>query len=256
MNNVTMASKIKSRKTKYSAIENGKLISDKVTVDASSLRVENDPNHLKPLTPFQSNDKTQVILLSFLLFVGVASIVAGTILVFVNMKDIASIQRGGLPYFTLPEALTFKNSRTSTNVMDYDEESIMRGNIRIVDPYITISKVIKGDSDSILIDLRSSESFKEKHVRNSINIPFSGEKEQDIFISKVEQLDKSKNVVLLPYSASSISGERAYMALDAKGMNVALMKQGWNELYNLPNMWVPETEWKSFGLKEWVEFKE
>ena len=226
--------------------------------DITDVRLEKDPNHLKPLQPIEKTDmKTQLVILSFLLFVGVTCLVAGTILGLANLNKMKFSNRGSLPYFTLPEAITLKNSRFATNETAYQAGTVSQGNIHIADPYTVISTVIKNDSEIILVDLRPADTFKDKHVKNSVSIPFSGsEKESKSFVEKVEQIRKGKPVVLLPYSAASTTGEQAYILLDDKGIDTSVMKQGWNELYNLPNMWVPEDKWQSFGMEKWVEFKE
>jgi rhodanese-related sulfurtransferase len=224
----------------------------------TDVRLEKDPNHLKPLLPIEKTDmKTQLVILSFLLFVGVTCLVAGTILGLANLNKLKFLNRGSLPHFTLPEAITLKNSRFATNETAYQSGTVSQGDIHVADPYTVISDVIKNDSEIILIDLRPSDTFKDKHVKNSVSIPFSGsEKESKSFVEKVEQIRKGKPVVLLPYSAASTTGEQAYILLDDRGIDTSVMKQGWNELYNLPNMWVPEDKWQSFGMEKWVEFKE
>ncbi len=228
-------------------------------IDVTSVRLEEDPNHLKPFLPVEKTDtKTQLIILSFLLFVGVTCIVAGTILGLANLNKLTFSDRGSLPYFTLPDAISLKNSRFATNETEYVARTITNGDVRLADPYAVISTVINGDSSLVLVDLRPSETFAERHVKNSVSIPFpdSDEKGKQQFVKKIAEVAKGKAVVLLPYSAASTSGEQAYTLLDDEDIDVSLMKQGWNELYNLPNIWVPEKEWQTFTLQKWVEFKE
>ena len=229
------------------------------SVDVGSVRFAEDPNHLKPLPPIEKADpRTQLVILSFLLFVGVTCIVAGTILGLANLNKLTFLNRGSLPYFTLPEAISLKNSRFAMNETDYVGGAITNGQVRLADPYSVISAVIQGEDGLVLIDMRPADAFSEHHVKYSVSIPFpdSDEKKQEEFVKSVEAIAKGKRVVLLPYSAASTSGEQAYALLDKEDIEVSLMKQGWNELYNLPNIWVPEKEWQSFTLEKWVEFRQ
>jgi rhodanese-related sulfurtransferase len=126
------------------------------------------------------------------------------------------------------------------------------------DPYVTL-KMLTGENknDVLVIDMRSNKDYERNRFKNTVNIFFPYEKDRDkekAFIKAVEkEAKKHKQIVLLPYSGMSTTGEDAASILLEAGIeNIAIMKAGWNELYSLPHMWIPE-EVGDFSLTKVLE---
>ena len=127
------------------------------------------------------------------------------------------------------------------------------------DPYATF-KMLTGENkdDVLVVDMRSSKDYERNRFKNTVNVFFPYEKDrekEEAFIKAVEkEAKKHKQIVLLPYSGMSTTGEDAAAILLEAGIeNVAIMKTGWNELYSLPNMWIPEEEGGDFSLTKLLE---
>lgn len=131
-----------------------------------------------------------------------------------------------------------------------------QSDISYVDPKDVLGSLKKGNGDHMLIvDMRMNKAFVNNHIRGTINIPFDPIAPAS-FVKKVAQQAHDKRVILLPYSTFSTSGEQAVEALDKKGIEAHLLTIGWNELYNLPNLWLPENEWQTFGFQDMIEHAE
>ena len=84
----------------------------------------------------------------------------------------------------------------------------------------------QGNTDFIIIDIRTPQEFNEGHIENAVNIDFYSE----IFKEDLDKLDKNKT-----YLIYCRSGNRS-------GRAMPIMKElGFNEVYNL-----------SVGIKEWI----
>lgn len=80
------------------------------------------------------------------------------------------------------------------------------------------SKIIKDNSNVIIIDVRSPQEFEEGHINGAILIP-----EYEIFIkSKGMLLDKSQKIFL--YCNTGVRSEKA---------KKILKKQGYSNVYNM-----------------------
>jgi len=135
--------------------------------------------------------------------------------------------------------------------------SVKTDNIEYADPWLTLEDVFKNKQSTILlIDMRSEEDYKKNSYRRSSHVYFPyGHSPQDEkeFVKKVKEIQKGKVIVLLPYSGMSTSGEEAYHVLNKAGMkNVRVMKIGWNEMFNLPHLWVPENQWEKFDVQAYI----
>ncbi len=133
--------------------------------------------------------------------------------------------------------------------------TVLKQEIIYADAFTIIKNVVvTGNKERILlVDMRSKVDYDKNRLKNSVNVHFPYEKDhkgQVAFVKEVKELAKKyKAVVLLPYSSASLTGEDAVRKLKNEGMdNVSLMRVGWNELYNLPNLWIPEDQVEKFNL--------
>ena len=84
----------------------------------------------------------------------------------------------------------------------------------------------QGNSDFLIIDIRTPEEFDEGHIEDALNIDFYS----DTFKKDLDELDKGKT-----YFIYCRSGNRS-------GRTMPIMKElGFKEVYNL-----------SVGIKEWI----
>lgn len=131
--------------------------------------------------------------------------------------------------------------------------------IQYADPFITMSAIVTADKNAaLLVDLRSEKDYANNRFKNSKNVffPYVDDKEaENEFVNKVKELyKKQQNIVLLPYSTQSTSGERAYRLLQKAGLSrITLMKIGWNEMYSLPNLWIPEEKMPEMTLEKLLD---
>lgn len=91
---------------------------------------------------------------------------------------------------------------------------IKQGNI----DHETAKRILKNDKDAVLVDVRSPQEYKEKHLDGSINIP----------VYEIEQKSKeiipNKNNVYILYCQSGGRSSKAVKILE---------KQGYSKLYNI-----------------------
>lgn len=127
------------------------------------------------------------------------------------------------------------------------------------DPYGVLKNISTDNKERLLvIDMRSPGDYKERRFKNTVNVYFPYEKDREqekAFVKNVEnEIGAYKQVVLLPYSSMSTTGEDAATLLIESGVeNVAIMKAGWNELYSLPGMWIPEEKASELTLPELLD---
>ena len=84
--------------------------------------------------------------------------------------------------------------------------------------YETAKMILKNDKSAILVDVRSPQEYKEKHLEGSINIPIYNIEEK----SK-DSIPNKQNIVIVYCQ----SGGRSSKAVKILG------KQGYSKLYNI-----------------------
>lgn len=196
--------------------------------------------------------KLKLIILTLL----VAGIVSGVILaVFFKPLKIDSSQKVRSIVSKIPSLNSDKKAENYGKVTNDDD-------ISIVDPYRVLIGLSEGREDIILVDIRSEKAYDVKHIKNTYNAPFLDEKGSynSSFVKNIASIQKraggSKKLVLLPYSYYSTSGKEAILQLEKNSISAELLNIGWNELYNLPNMWVPEEKWNTIRFQDMIEHAE
>lgn len=84
--------------------------------------------------------------------------------------------------------------------------------------YETAKMILKNDKSAILVDVRSPQEYKEKHLEGSINIPIYNIEEK----SK-DSIPNKQNIVIV-YCQSGGRSSKAVKILE---------KQGYSKLYNI-----------------------
>lgn len=125
------------------------------------------------------------------------------------------------------------------------------------DAWSILSTLSRSPKESVIIDLRSKNDYRKIHLQNTVNVPYpyvdADPQSIDAFVKGVEKVSNGKRIILLPYSTFSTTGTEAAAILMKHGISAEVLSVGWNELYNLPNMWMPESEWDSFSIIDLIE---
>ncbi len=92
-----------------------------------------------------------------------------------------------------------------------------------IDPYSVRLIVDKKDNRYVIVDVRSSESYKEGHVPEAINVPGN---ELDKHINK---LPRNKKLILYCYHVTCFAAPKAALELAKRGFEVMEMVGGFDE---------------------------
>ncbi len=180
-----------------------------------------------------------------------AGVIVGTVVFFVpHVRNIK------LKFPTM----NFSRSHDTSSQINIEGKKI--NDIEYADPWLTLSEVWKHKNNNvIIIDLRNEKDYQKHNFKNTVNIVFPYGKQKDeymVFLQNVKKKAKGYDtIVLLPYSGMSLSGEEAYDVLKKGGLkHIRLLKIGWNEMYNLPNLWIPEHSWGTFTVSTYINSSE
>lgn len=134
-----------------------------------------------------------------------------------------------------------------------------------LDPNQLVQKFDKGDSDFMLIDLRSKEEFDKERIKYAINFPTysitSGQAKNIEYSvgSLVNELAKKgikKYIVVYGNFSGSQVTKDVVSNLTARGLPAMELSIGWNEWRHFRNLWLPESQWDSFDASRYLEIKE
>lgn len=84
--------------------------------------------------------------------------------------------------------------------------------------YLEVKKIEQSKENVYIIDVRSTQEYKESHLPNSINIPVYE------IENKIEEYVKDKNEIIIVYCQVGLRGKNAMQKLE---------KKGYNNVYNL-----------------------
>ncbi len=133
------------------------------------------------------------------------------------------------------------------NLIPKPKATVETAQVSYIDTFIVINSVVQNKQDYILVDTRDEKSYLKAHIKNSINIPSSSILRKKYNRSSLEDKPGSVIVVVLSYSMFSTDGELVQKEFAKQGFKSFVLKAGWNEIFNLPNMWVPEVRQKAFS---------
>jgi len=87
--------------------------------------------------------------------------------------------------------------------------------------YDSIKKLIKGNSNITLVDVRSPQEYREGRIKKAINIPLYE------LNKRAEEVLKDKNSIIILYCACGVRSAKAYEILEEKGYtNLYCLKGG------------------------------
>lgn len=151
--------------------------------------------------------------------------------------------------------LLFLQNRTLTS-QEHIREFYLTENAVHVSPHSLRKKMDAGETDFILVDLRSAQEYEKEHIVGAINIPAykdpntSAYDEIERIIGSFRNLPKDKDVVVYCYSAPCMTGRKIGKLLAEDGIYVKHLGIGWNEWRYYWNLWNHDgetpTRWQEY----------
>ncbi len=178
------------------------------------------------------------------------------IIIIISLSAIVGALAGSLTTF-------FLNSSAKPNTQKLISDFYLTENAVHVSPHTIRKKMDKGETDYVLVDLRSPQEYEKEHVIGAINIPAykdpntsisldSEKAEKERIISSFRSLPKGKNVVVYCYSIPCMTGRKIGKLLVENGFYVQQLGVGWNEWRYFWNLWNHDgetpTEYKDYVI--------
>lgn len=141
---------------------------------------------------------------------------------------------------------------------DLIKEYYLTENAVHVSPHTVRKKMDKGETDYILVDLRSSIEYEKEHVIGAINIPAykdpntsisvdTEREEKNRIIEQFRALPKEKDVIVYCYSMPCMTGRKIGKLLAENNIFVKHLNIGWNEWRYFWNLWNHDSETPTEG---------
>lgn len=145
----------------------------------------------------------------------------------------------------------FTYGMVATNKPDTDElkkDFYTSENAVLVSPHGLRKKMDKGETDYILVDVRSQEEYEKEHIVGAINIPAykdpnisvslsSDVDQKDRIINSFKELDEDKQIIVYCYSTPCMTGRKVGKLLVENDIYPNLLGIGWNEWRYGWDMW-------------------
>lgn len=143
------------------------------------------------------------------------------------------------------------------NLIPRPRATVQTTDVSYIDTFTVISSVVKNDTEYLLVDTRDTKSYQKAHIKNSINISSASILQSKYDKNSLRNQSGDRILVVLSYSMFSTDGELVVEKLMKDGFKPFVLKAGWNEIFNLPNMWVAENNQKLFSdQKSYINFEE
>lgn len=145
-------------------------------------------------------------------------------------------------------------SRSTPN--DLIKQFYLTENAVHVSPHSVRKKMDKGETDFILVDLRSPQEYETEHVVGAINIPAykdpntSAYDETDRIVSSFRAIPKNKDIIVYCYSTPCMTGRKIGKLLVENNIFVKHLGIGWNEWRYYWNVWNHDAETPS----QWQDY--
>jgi rhodanese-related sulfurtransferase len=135
--------------------------------------------------------------------------------------------------FALTVLVSVGASFTLFNYWMSRPEQLMRafyaGEMATVVSPTTIKKYIdEGNTNYILVDLRSQGEYEKEHIKSAVNIPASS-MNTDQLVEAFKKLGTDKEIIVHCYSAYCTLGRQVGRALSERGIYVKELTAGWSE---------------------------
>lgn len=117
-----------------------------------------------------------------------------------------------------------------------------------VSPHTVRKKMDKGETDFVLVDVRSPQEYEKEHVIGAINIPAykdpntsvsidTEQEEKDRIIAAFRQLGTEKEIIVYCYSMPCMTGRKIGKLLAEHDIYVKALGIGWNEWRYYWSLW-------------------
>ena len=142
----------------------------------------------------------------------------------------------------------------SVNALKGDNERVkefyLTENAVHVSPHTLRTRMDKGDSRFVLVDLRTSEEYNSEHVVGAVSIP--GGQEKDKVLEAFKKLPEGKEIIAYCYSSSCMLARKIGLMLSENGIFVKDLEIGWNEWRFGWKSWNSQGEWNSTKAEDYV----
>ena len=130
-----------------------------------------------------------------------------------------------------------------------------------VSPHHIRKAMDKGESDFILVDVRSQEEYEEEHIIGAVSIPAykdpdtSDYDDVERIVNAFQELiedNPDKDIIIYCYSLPCMSGRKVGLMLAENDIYVQQLGVGWNEWRYFWTLWNHEHEWDLTNVEDYV----
>lgn len=155
---------------------------------------------------------------------------------------------------------SFQKPKTPSND-ELIKEFYLVENAAHVSPHGLRRHMDKGDSNFIVVDLRSPQEYEREHIIGAISIPAytdpntSAYEEKDRIVRQFQELinaNPEKEIITYCYSIPCMTGRKVGEMLAKKGIYVKTLGIGWNEWRHFWTLWNHEHEWKTTKPEDYI----
>lgn len=130
-----------------------------------------------------------------------------------------------------------------------------------VSPHSIRKAMDKGDSNFILVDLRSQEEYEQEHIIGAVNIPAYKDPDTSAYgdteriidsFKELKTKNPDKDIIVYCYSIPCMTGRKVGLMLAEKGIFVKHLGIGWNEWRYFWTLWNHPHEWNITEVKDYI----
>lgn len=134
------------------------------------------------------------------------------------------------------------------------------------DPMVLLRLIQENNSEYVVIDLRTAKEYENGHIKSAVSLPIYGTdiisdigeiKNTSGLKNRLSNISKNKKIVIL-YGQTAYSSyvEQIAKYLDGGAGKVRVLGIGWNEWAHFKNIWIPEADWNSTNIQDFIQVKE
>lgn len=139
-----------------------------------------------------------------------------------------------------------------------------KNTIEKFDPMALVSNIKSNHNGYVLVDIRSRADYEAGHIKKAVSVPVYNKEmlNKDGSLNEGKIRDAFKDVreqkkLIILYADSSFSIYPDIIVSILGGFqNVKVLAVGWNEWAHFKNMWVPESQWSTFNINDYIQRKE
>lgn len=193
----------------------------------------------------------EFVILFFIALVG-TTIFSGILITFVT---------GGINIKYTPPSFSL-SSFSLPNFLGAEISTGRGSNSNDLDPLVLFEKIRRGDTDYLLLDIRTLEEYENGHIKSALSMPVygtdlvneNGEVDSGRIRKAVREKFGDKNLIIV-YGHSQHSSLSNKVA-EAIGGNASPLGLGWNEWAHFKQWWVPENMWNDVDISNYIQVRE